>query len=264
VRVLTINPLPVTGGTGSPLNTLALLVLSERLEQSNVRVDIDAANFTDALIRRAACAAAKEETMLFTTRALRDIADGRVTLAFRRWRQRRVRPGATQRTGFGVVGITSVEPIEVEDITEADARNAGFDTLAALLQELALPPGRDGQLYRIGLRHEGADPRAALRLKEPSGRDELQQIAAKLARFGARDSDGPWALKTLRLIDAHPETRAAALAREAGVETLRFKARVRQLKNLGLTESLDVGYRLSPRGRAVLRDLSVHACTARA
>jgi hypothetical protein len=31
-----------------------------------------------------------------------------------------------------------------------------------------------------------------------------------------------------------------------------FKRRVRQLKELGLTESLDVGYRLSPRGRSVL------------
>jgi hypothetical protein len=31
-----------------------------------------------------------------------------------------------------------------------------------------------------------------------------------------------------------------------------FKADVRKLKELGLTESLEVGYRLSPRGRAVL------------
>jgi ribosomal protein S19E (S16A) len=39
------------------------------------------------------------------------------------------------------------------------------------------------------------------------------------------------------------------------MEKLRFKARVRQLKELGLTESLEVGYRLSPRGRALLRRL---------
>ena len=35
-----------------------------------------------------------------------------------------------------------------------------------------------------------------------------------------------------------------------------FKRRVRQLKELGLTESLEVGYRLSPRGRAVLDRLA--------
>jgi len=31
-----------------------------------------------------------------------------------------------------------------------------------------------------------------------------------------------------------------------------FKIRVRRLKELGLTESLEVGYRVSPRGRAYL------------
>ncbi len=35
-------------------------------------------------------------------------------------------------------------------------------------------------------------------------------------------------------------------------ETAWFKTNVRKLKALGLTESLEVGYRLSPRGRAFL------------
>jgi hypothetical protein len=37
-----------------------------------------------------------------------------------------------------------------------------------------------------------------------------------------------------------------------GRERLAFKADVRRLKDLGLTESLPVGYRLSPRGRALI------------
>ena len=52
--------------------------------------------------------------------------------------------------------------------------------------------------------------------------------------------------------------RAAELAAGAGVETLKFKQDVRKLKELGLTESLDVGYRLSPRGEAVLEKLREH------
>ena len=36
------------------------------------------------------------------------------------------------------------------------------------------------------------------------------------------------------------------------METKRYKTDVRKLKELGLTESLEVGYRLSPRGRAYL------------
>ena len=36
------------------------------------------------------------------------------------------------------------------------------------------------------------------------------------------------------------------------MEKLKFKQDVRRLKELGLTESLDIGYQLSPRGEAVL------------
>ena len=39
---------------------------------------------------------------------------------------------------------------------------------------------------------------------------------------------------------------------ELGRETLAWKADVRKLKEKGLTESLAIGYRLSPRGEAVL------------
>ena len=40
-----------------------------------------------------------------------------------------------------------------------------------------------------------------------------------------------------------------------GQEKMPFKVNVRKLKRLGLTESLDVGYRLSPRGAVVLSAL---------
>ncbi len=56
----------------------------------------------------------------------------------------------------------------------------------------------------------------------------------------------------LRLIGDRPGVRAGDLAAELGRERLAFKADVRKLKALGLTESLEVGYRLSPRGRAYL------------
>ena len=56
----------------------------------------------------------------------------------------------------------------------------------------------------------------------------------------------------LETIAAQPATRAADLAAQFGRETLPFKTDVRKLKNLGLTESLEVGYRLSPRGAAYL------------
>ena len=68
----------------------------------------------------------------------------------------------------------------------------------------------------------------------------------------ARDAAGPWTLTVLRMIGASPGTRAADLAARMNWETPPFKARVRRLKALGLTESLEVGYRLSLRGRSLL------------
>jgi hypothetical protein len=49
--------------------------------------------------------------------------------------------------------------------------------------------------------------------------------------------------------------RAEDLARSVGREKHAFKLDVRKLKELGLTESLRVGYRLSPRGAAVVSRL---------
>jgi hypothetical protein len=49
---------------------------------------------------------------------------------------------------------------------------------------------------------------------------------------------------------------AANLAEMMNQNTVAFKAAARKLKNLGLTESLDVGYRISPRGRVVLKMLA--------
>ena len=59
------------------------------------------------------------------------------------------------------------------------------------------------------------------------------------------------------MIAAQPATRAADLAAGFGRETLPFKNDVRKLKNLGLTESLEVGYQLSPRGRAFIEGTGI-------
>jgi hypothetical protein len=103
------------------------------------------------------------------------------------------------------------------------------------------------------LRYAGPDPRIALRQRQHFLKAEEEELLSTIDRLGAKSAGGRWGLRTLRLIAAHPQTRAARLAEMAGIETLRFKTRVRQLKDLGLTESLDVGYRLSPRGQALLR-----------
>jgi hypothetical protein len=75
------------------------------------------------------------------------IADGSVTLAFRRWDRPRMRPGSTQRTGAGVVRIETVDEVDPDTLTADDAARAGVRSLAALRQLLER---RDGaHVYRM-------------------------------------------------------------------------------------------------------------------
>jgi len=189
--------------------------------------------------------------VLFKQRFLDGLADGTITLAFRRWRRPTVRAGGRLRTAVGVLAIDAVDRIDPAAISASDARRAGYSSLPALLASL----DGDAPLYRIALHHAGADPRAALRRRRRLTEAEAADLLRRLARLDAASRHGPWTARVLRLIAQRPRVRAAELAAALGRETLAFKGDVRKLKELGLTESLEVGYRLSPRGRAALSAL---------
>jgi hypothetical protein len=188
------------------------------------------------------------------------IRAGDVDVAFRRWDRPRVRAGTQMRTAVGLVEVTSVERVPVRSLTAADARRAGAPTLAALRDGLNRHhPERP--VYRIGLRYAGVDPRHALREAVPDTA-EIDAILTWLDRLDRASSTGPWTRATLLLIDELPATRAPDLAQRMGRDTASFKQNVRKLKERGLTESLDIGYRLSARGAAVL-DHEGHPRSAR-
>lgn len=180
------------------------------------------------------------------------LADGSVTVAFRRWKRPSVKAGGTLKFPRGVLAIDAVREIDEDDISEADARAAGAASRDDLLAALA---GRDGALFRIDFHYAGADPRIALRERAVLATDELDAVVARLQRFDARSSHGPWTRAVLEAIEAEPGRRAPDLAARFGRETQPFKTDVRKLKELGLTESLPVGYRISPRGATVLAEL---------
>jgi hypothetical protein len=198
--------------------------------------------------------------MRFPPDTLAAIADGRVDRAFRRWERPRVRAGGRQRTAIGVIGFEAVEPTTREELTEEDARRSGIASLGELLR--FLDRRTIGTIYRIRLRLVGADPRVALRETLPD-EGELADIERRLARLDRASTHGPWTRAVLETVRDHPEVRAADLAPRFGRERLAFKADVRRLKELGLTESLEVGYRLSPRGRAFLEWLDTERGVAR-
>ena len=179
------------------------------------------------------------------------VADGSITLAFRRMRRPTVKAGGTLRTAVGVLAIDAVDAIEPDGITDAEAKRAGHPDVAAVLAVLR----DEGTLYRIAFHLAGPDPRIALRERATVDDDELAGIRARLDRLDRASNFGPWTRQTLVMISERPAVRAPDLAATVGRETLPFKRDVRKLKELGLTESLAVGYRLSPRGETVLRAL---------
>jgi hypothetical protein len=190
------------------------------------------------------------DAMLFEQRLWAGLADGSVTVTFRRWKRPRARAGGRHRTPAGVLAVDAVAEVDPAAIGEDDARAAGFVSLADLLRQL--DRHGDGPVYRVDFHHVGADPREALRQDAELPEEELARLRARLDRLDLAARDGPWTVAALRLIADRPGVRAGDLAEAAGRERLAFKTDVRKLKELGLTESLEVGYRLSPRGRAYL------------
>ena len=197
---------------------------------------------------------AKLGVVLFKQRFVEGIADGSVTLAFRRWVRPSVKAGGTLKIAAGLLAIDSVQVVGLSAISEEDAGRAGFGSRAGLQRELDKRP--EGEIYRVEFHLAGADPRIALRERAELSDEDLAALRRRLERLDAASKSGPWTLATLRLVEEHPARRAGDLAPLLGMELQPFKLNVRKLKNLGLTESLGTGYHISPRGAALLAALT--------
>lgn len=164
-----------------------------------------------------------------------------------------MRTGGTLQSKGGLLAIDSVEAIAPTTITHAEARRAGAASAAELLADLGACP-EDKQLYRVRFHLLGEDPQVALRATDDLSAAELGALLARLGRLD-RAAGVPWTQAVLRLIADHPGVVSTDLAPQVGMERPPFKLNVRKLKASGLTESLEIGYQVSPRGRAVLRAL---------
>ena len=196
--------------------------------------------------------------MIIRENILDSIRQGKITVAFRRWRRPSVRTGGSLLTPIGKLDIADVRPIDLEAISADDVHRAGYSSREGLLADLNVRP--EGEIYRIEFGQITADPRVTLRESRPAGED-LIALKDRLRRMDERAAE-PWTVRVLELIEAHPALRAADLCKRAGQERLPFKVNVRKLKALGLTQSLEVGYRLSPRGAALLRAIRESAADA--
>jgi hypothetical protein len=177
------------------------------------------------------------------------IADGSITLVLRRWDVPRAKPGGTQRTPVGTVRIDAVtEHPGGYRVTAGQAAAAGFSSAKAAQTELDRRPAK--HTYLIAVSYLAADERPGLAADDVLTDADVAAITARLDRWDAVAT--PWTREYLRMIGVNEAVRAPDLAARVGLDVPRFKRKVRQLKGIGLTISLDVGYRLSPRGRAFL------------
>ncbi len=180
------------------------------------------------------------------------IADGTVTLTFRRWKRPQAVAGHRYRTAAGLIDVDTVRIVAPVDVSDDEAVRAGYPSAAALLADLR--GTADQPVYRVAFHAAtGPDERDVLARHDDLTPGDVAELDRRLERFDRASSHGPWTAEVLRAIEARPAVRAADLAASFGRETPPFKLDVRKLKALGLTLSLDVGYRLSPRGEAYLR-----------
>jgi hypothetical protein len=190
--------------------------------------------------------------LLFNKPFMAGLQSGAITLTFRRWQKPHVRPGGRYRCHpIGVLEVEAISLVAVAQITEDDARAAGFASrteLVAYLAELG-PLDATTTVYRVALHHGGDGDRVELALETTLTADDVATIKARLAKL---DRGTKWTAKTLAIIDREPRIAASKLAKQLRRETLPFKTDVRKLKKLGLTQSFEVGYEISPRGRAYL------------
>lgn len=188
--------------------------------------------------------------MLFKKDILDRIAAKRVTVAFRRWKKPTVKPGGTLMTAAGLIAIDGISKTTLAKISDADLKRAGYASRSALLKELVKHPG--GDVYRIAFHLKGADPRIALREDGKLTKTETKTILAAMKNLDQAGGHGPWTTALLRLVDKYPARRAGDLAASQRRDVIAFKRELRKLKELGLTETLEIGFRISPRGRTVL------------
>lgn len=192
--------------------------------------------------------------LLFQKRFHDGLVSGAVTLTFRRWPRARVRPGGRYRCHpIGVLEVTDLRQVQVAEISEADAGSSGFASRSELLDYMASaseePMTPETFVWHVALRYGGDGDRVEGALTQELSADEVRDITARLAKL---DTQTPWTRVTLRMIDAKPRVAASQLGAALGRETKAFKTDVVKLKKLGLTQSFEVGYEISPRGRAYL------------
>ena len=94
--------------------------------------------------------------MLLKIDLLERIKAGEVDLVFRRWSRPSVKSGGTLKTKVGLLSIGAITDMDPGDVSEADARRAGFKDVADFRKWLdTMKPGHLFQRIEVGFPPEG-------------------------------------------------------------------------------------------------------------
>ena len=186
--------------------------------------------------------------MQFLKASVPGIVDGSITVTFRGWTRAQAKVGGRYRTFGQLIEVDGIRLVEASAITDAEANLAGDTHAAVIIKRLG--EAAEQPIWRIQFHHVGDDDRIERRNDAALDDDRRDAIQARLDRLDKASKTGAWTTKTLHLIANYPGVVSTALARQLDADRPAFKINVRKLKELGLTQSLEVGYRLSPLGEA--------------
>lgn len=188
--------------------------------------------------------------MLFQRRFHERIVKGEIRCTVRIWQRPHVKVGGRYALGSGAIVVDKIHETRLDDITPALARRCGFESLVDLMKVAKHGPGE--RVFIIDFHYDGKGGTRPLLATGVVSAEELAALIQRLEAMDRRSRIGPWTLATLRAIEGRPGVLAAKLARAVGRPRDEFKRDVRKLKVLGLTFSLEIGYRLTPKGEALV------------
>jgi hypothetical protein len=188
--------------------------------------------------------------MLFQSRFHERIRTGEISCTVRFWLRPRVKVNGRYALGGGAIVVDRIREGRIDDITPALARRCGFSSVFDALK--TAKHGAGERVFVIDFHYDGNASARAKPSTDAVSADELAKLVERLAAMDSRSRGGAWTGATLRAIAARPAVLAAKLASALGRPRDEFKRDVRKLKNLGFTFSLEIGYRLTPKGEALL------------
>ena len=191
--------------------------------------------------------------MLFKIVHLKGIKEGRISLAFRKWKKPMVKKGSLIKTAVGQLQILDIIEIEKSSITAEESLKSGYQNKSELIS--ILDSKKVGNIFKINVKYHSADPRIELRNQTNLSQNEINLIIKKLQKMDSTSKKGSWTYEILNAIFENPDTRAQDLSDKLGFEKDWLKPNIRKLKNMGLTISQMVGYQISPRGKVILQNL---------